>query len=228
MYPGPFLLHGKGICCPIMRIQFKITPTILTVFVLVLMAATFSHARDVEELFPRFPRATELALTPYIHQYMQGTGEHDVLMISDPFCGYCRRAYAHLLHRSDTIKSVRILHLPLDNYPGSDVAVLLIRKFAKTDHLPEFLTFAHAMELPPKELDMDKARGFTFQAFQGEFPQAMEGLTLETLIAEGLAEVKEGADAAISLGFTGTPHIIVDGYHLKGYSRNGLEILLTE
>ena len=79
--------------------------------------AALSQATEITRL--RLPDALP-------KQLATGTGSHDVIFVSDPFCPFCRQAASYLLESLDRIASLKIVHLPLPMHPGADAATWIM------------------------------------------------------------------------------------------------------
>lgn len=168
-----------------------------------------------------------------------GTGSHDVVFVSDPFCPFCRQAASYLLESLGRIASLKIVHLPLPMHPGADAAVWAMeyahaQKDARLDPLA-VMRFAYGeLKIPAQGTALEDARKEVVAQFLQQFPTLAAGL--ETPSAETLLYILKGkyeaqsADTAAQLQrlqVTGTPFILVDGQSVRGFDKARLEKLLT-
>ena len=168
-----------------------------------------------------------------------GTGTHDVIFVSDPFCPFCRQAASYLLESLDRIASLKIVHLPLPMHPGADAATWIMeyateRQSAGVDPLA-VMRYAYAqLRIPAQGTSPDTARKDVVTQFLEQFPALAAGL--ETSSPETFLYILKGkyeaqsADTAAQLQrlqITGTPFILVDGQSVRGFDKSRLEKLLS-
>jgi hypothetical protein len=73
---------------------------------------------------PEFIEAKHL-LEPFEFDHLtgdlifKGDGEHDVTLVTDPFCPYCRNAYNHFRNNRQGIRGFRVIEVPKEMHPGS-------------------------------------------------------------------------------------------------------------
>lgn len=183
---------------------------------------------------------TRLSLPDTLAQPLAtGTGSHDVVFVSDPFCPFCRQAASYLLESLDRIASLKIVHLPLPMHPGADAAAWAMeyardQKDAGLDPLA-VMRFAYgALKAPAQGTALDDARKEVVAQILLQFPALAVGLetpSAETLlyILKGRFEAQSAATAAQlqRLQITGTPFILVDGQPVRGFDKARLDKLLT-
>ena len=192
--------------------------------------AALSQATEITRL--RLPDALP-------KQLATGTGSHDVIFVSDPFCPFCRQAASYLLESLDRIASLKIVHLPLPMHPGADAATWIMeyateRQSAGVDPLA-VMRYAYAqLRIPAQGTSPDTARKDVVTQFLEQFPALAAGL--ETSSPETFLYILKGkyeaqsADTAAQLQrlqITGTPFILVDGQSVRGFDKSRLEKLLS-
>lgn len=183
---------------------------------------------------------TRMLLPEHLSQPLAaGTGSHDVVFVSDPFCPFCRHAAAYLLERLDKIAALKIVHLPLPMHPGADAAAWAMqyareRSDAGLDPLAVMRYVYGDLTVPAQGTGIDVARKEVITQLLRQFPALASGLdapSAETLlyILKGKyeAETVITAEQMQKLGISGTPVILVDGQPVRGFDKAHLEKLLT-
>lgn len=179
-------------------------------------------------------------LKDYGHTILKGTpGKPVVIYVSDPFCPYCRQAFAYLLNKKDSFSELRLAHYPLPSHPGADIASALMAWAA--DKAPkkalDFVRFGYA-DLPvPKVKDrspesLKKAWIQVASAYLAHFPELKAlGKDATAIVAalggsEYAKRVAEDMAKAASMDITGTPVIFVDKVRVVGFEEERLGELL--
>ncbi len=166
-------------------------------------------------------------------QIYTGTGSHDIVFVSDPFCPYCREAFNFLMANMDKISGLKMVHLPLPIHPGADAASWIM-DYAHDSGIraAEIVNFAYTGLKAPVGKIEDEAREDVIKQIIERFPDA---LTKERGNAGALlAWLKNGYQARTLLaidemrkeGITGTPLILVDNIPVRGFDKNALARLL--
>lgn len=173
------------------------------------------------------------------HSLLTGTGTPVVIYVSDPFCPYCRTAFAYLMGKSAAFSEFRLAHFPLSSHPGADIACALMAW--AVDKAPErsldFARFAYADLAAPQVADkspvnMQKAWVEVASAFLARFPElkalGKDGEAIvEALIGSPWEEsVREDMAKAAALDISGTPVIFVGGVRVDGFDHARLGALL--
>lgn len=173
------------------------------------------------------------------HSLLKGTGKAEVVYVSDPFCPYCRTAFAYLMGKSAAFSEFKLAHYPLTSHPGADIACALMAWAA--DKAPErsldFARFAYADLAAPKVADrsqasLRKAWVEVAAAFLARFPelQALGKDGEEIVDALGGSPwdeaVREDMAKAAALDISGTPVIFVGGARVDGFDQARLGALL--
>jgi len=173
------------------------------------------------------------------HPLMKGTGTRTVVYVSDPFCPYCRQAFAFLMGKTAAFGEFRLVHFPLASHPGADIACALMAWAFQNapDKALDFVRFAYT-DLPiPKTADkgqesLKKAWVEVAAAFLARFPEVKAlGADGEAVVAalsgsDWDATVQEDMAKAAGLDVTGTPVIFVDGARVEGFDQGRLNQLL--
>ncbi|MHC1699432.1 MAG: DsbA family protein [Humidesulfovibrio sp.] len=179
-------------------------------------------------------------LKDFGHTILKGTpGKPVVVYVSDPFCPYCRQAFAHLMGKRDGFSEFRLAHYPLASHPGADIACALMAWAA--DKAParvlEFVRFGYADLHVPKVQDkspehLQKAWTQVAGAYLARFPELKALGKDATAIVAALADSQYARQVAAdmakagSMGVTGTPIIFVGNARVEGFDKERLNELL--
>lgn len=162
-------------------------------------------------------------------------GGKTIVLVSDPFCPYCRQLFNYLATRKARISELRMVHRPTGM--AASLASCMILDYA-LDHaaetgvkpwdvasfiyggLPE--TLAKGMQAPLQVLDaiMLKFPGLTVL---GTPEQAVDKLNE----AYGVA-MKNTVESTYPYGITTVPYVFIDGVLLQGFNKNLLNMLLEK
>lgn len=168
-----------------------------------------------------------------------GSGIHEVVLISDPFCPYCREAASYLLDNLHHIATLKLVHLPLPMHPGADAATWIMEysRDAQDSNADPLAVMRYAytgLQAPAQELSADVARKEVVAQFLTQFPALARGAqdkSPEALLYYLKGRYEAETVAAISalqrLQITGTPYMVVDGKPVRGFDKSLLEKLLT-
>lgn len=145
----------------------------------------------------------------------KGSGIHQIVLISDPFCPYCRQVWAYLVEHKDKFKSLKMVHYPIQAASETACAVL---EFARQKRLNIFdiIHFSYS-RLSPGETPSEMLKQYA-----AEFPLLKKywGNDLEAaakkLQTEYLSAIHKEQSEAKDLGIVGTPVTFVDGYMIEG------------
>jgi hypothetical protein len=179
-----------------------------------------------KELAPDVPPEVLHALLADAKVYLTGTGTKEVLILADPFCENSRKTYRQLQGHLEQIRTVRILWVSAFPQKGSDVAAAAAMKMLALGKGEYALKEAFAMDVPPASgiaAARKKALGISTDTFRADLGE----MDLQQLKPE-LDQVKKNTDLAKNIGYTGTPHFIVDGRVLHGYSAPAIRIMLKQ
>jgi len=173
------------------------------------------------------------------HTVFRGTGKPVVTFVSDPFCPYCRTAFAYMLSKSAHYSDFRLAHFPLTSHPGADIACALMVWAAQQapKRQADFVRFAYTDLVLPKIADkspeqMEKAWVQVADAFLARFPELKAlGKNGKAIVAalNGSPYVKavsEDMAKAAGMDISGTPIIFVDDARVEGFDGPRLESLL--
>jgi hypothetical protein len=179
-----------------------------------------------KEIAPDVPAETLEALVSHAGEYLTGSGEKEVLLVADPFCPYTRKTYTLLLRRLEYIRMVRVFLVCRFPKTGSDVAAAFVMRMHAAGKGGSALEAALKLEIP-HESDRDSVRQRVLELLKEAFPHELEEDHFEALRPE-IGRVAKNTDLAHELGYTGTPHIVIDRRVIHGYTRRGIDILLKQ
>jgi len=173
------------------------------------------------------------------HTLMKGTGARSVVYVSDPFCPYCRTAFAFLMGKTASFAELKLAHFPLTSHPGADIACALMAWAADKapDKALDFARFAYTDLPAPKVADkspenMKKAWVQVAAAFLVRFPELKalggDGEAIVAALSGSAwdAAVQEDMAKAAGMDISGTPVIFVDGARVDGFDQGRLGQLL--
>jgi glutaredoxin len=163
----------------------------------------------------------------------QGNGTAEVLMVSDPFCPYCRLGFRYLKDKKQAIKQLRMLQLPFASHPGARASVLGL--FAAASHpgtsFSRAADFAYNTLSPPEKKDKSRANEFILSQFSREFPEAFPSdsqKALKNIQARFETKMKGQIREAEKLGVSATPTIFINGIPVRGFTPEKIDRLLKK
>lgn len=207
-------------------IKYAASPMLMAGFCLLLLAPCAQAAEPIPDAIPEIKPETVKALKAMAHGVKLGNGT-DVVMVSDPFCVFCRMSYDHMVRESDMVGELFVVHVPLAGHPGSDMAGALAGYLAKKGKGREALDLAYSMDQPETKF-YPVAGAIIYKTFQKKFPDELGNMGMEEFITKTFPALFETAQAVSKLGFKGTPHIIVNNRHLNGYKSSWLDLMLSQ
>lgn len=146
-----------------------------------------------------------------------GSGPHNLIAISDPFCPYCRRGWDHIKLNLDRIHTLRLAHFPLN--PASEAACLVMADAFDRDILVfEVTDFSYTVldkTLEPREIIAQYMEFFPELAKAwGHDPAA----ALAHLQQKHLGRVRNEQNTVRTLGITSTPVFFVNQTYIRGFN----------
>lgn len=174
------------------------------------------------------------------HTILKGkAGKPAVVYVSDPFCPYCRSAFAYLMGKKAAFSELRLAHFPLASHPGADIAcaILAWAEAKAPKKALDFVRFAYT-ELPvpavPEKTPeaLDRAWNEVAASFLAKFPELKAVGKDGPAIVEALSdspyarEVAADMARASGLGITGTPVTFVGSTRVVGFDEARLDELL--
>lgn len=154
---------------------------------------------------------------------LQGKGDLDIVVVTDPLCWHCRLGHKLLSEYPDKYRTMRLSFFPRKSFIGSDMAAWIIEEAVGTPDLKEVVDFAYKHLKQPKTEDLDEAREIVLGQFLMTFPQFMK--PGETSLADTAARLKadhephvlKSAELADAAGLPGTPILIAGKHIVMGY-----------
>lgn len=158
------------------------------------------------------------------HTVFEGEGSKNVLLVSDPFCGYCRKAVNWFLDHRENIGKLKVMHVPYSRRVGGDVASWAFTDGVEDVEAGQLLRFIYT-DLEPLEKGAPKEdRKKILKQVMQEFPALKKRWgTPERgyyyLKGKFDQDVnKEKQIAQNKLGVRATPGVFVDGIPVKGWN----------
>lgn len=155
-------------------------------------------------------------------EIFKGTGKHSMIVISDPFCPYCRKGWEYIKTQKGNLKVIRLSHFPLNR--AAEVACLVM---ADAHHhqfkLFEIVDFAYA------RLNSVSNPQDVLVQFMDAFPELKEKWgqdpvnALKYLEENYLAVVREERKNVQALGINSTPVFFVNDVFIKGFNPEKLD-----
>ncbi|MBF0477405.1 MAG: hypothetical protein HQK59_16600, partial [Deltaproteobacteria bacterium] len=180
---------------------------------------SLSHAAMAEATRVNLPDKLSIAV-------FNGSGKHNVVTVSDPFCPACRKVWNHLWNRRDQLKSIRICHYPV--HPGSEVVfAIILHAHAKQISLAEVVNFAYT------KLEMKEKPEEIIQQFFDAFPKLQKSLGGNTTVAYKILTVSYASllnsevSETTSLGVTSVPIVFIDGTMVIGFEEKQITELTS-
>ncbi len=150
---------------------------------------------------------------------LEGKGELDIVVITDPLCWHCRLGHKLLSEVPDKYRKMRLSFFPRKSFIGSDIAAWILEETAGTSDSQEMVDFAYKHLKQPKTENLDEAREVVLGQFLMSFPQLMKpgedtlAATAARLQKDHEAHVLKSAELAKAADLPGTP-ILIAGQHL--------------
>jgi hypothetical protein len=155
----------------------------------------------------------------------KGGGAHQIVLISDPFCPYCRQVWGYLLQHKDKIKLLKLSHYPVNTVSETACAVL---EFAQQKRL----NFFDIINFSYTKLNFAKSPVEILSQYAAEFPMLKKfgGQDLEAAVqklrAEYLPIIQKEQSEIKDLGISGTPMTFVDGEMINGANSTKFDELM--
>lgn len=197
-----------------------------------------------EAILSRAPGVTQVHLPEGLDATLvkRGAGAADVTIISDPFCGYCRRGYAFIARHMDAVRDLTVIHNILFAGRGSDVAAWMM-EYARTRpvDLAAVYDFSYTRlrSAEPRMADgkpRPKPEEAVAEDILGQYRTAFPALFEETggdvramyeLLRERFAEkTTENRDRLVEALLASTPIFVVKGEIVRDFDEGRLARLL--
>lgn len=159
-------------------------------------------------------------------------GVHDVLVISDPFCPYCRRGWQYLMENREKIRTLRLAHFPLND--AAEATIWAVTDFwhkgAALETVQPFdaLDYAYS-RLQPSQNPQDIIKQFleTWPELKTRWGEDAP-TALQYLRQSYQAEVQNERNQVKALGIQSTPIFFIKGEMVEGFNANRLDALLSQ
>lgn len=165
--------------------------------------------------------------------FFKGTGAHEIVMVSDPFCRFCGKAYAYLMTRKAAIKTIRLAHFPLPMHPGAAEACWAIKHAEKKGMAAPVIDFAYSALKPSREemeQGLEKTRLGVCEKIARKFPDLADGMDprafCDYLKKNHQAGVESERKALAGLGIQSVPQISINGETIRGFKPSEMDRLL--
>jgi|GEM_PF-1282947 len=160
--------------------------------------------------------------TDFGHAIYEGTGPHNVIVVSDPFCPHCRRGWEFIKTNLDRIHTLRLAHFPLS--PAAETAGMVMadarhRKSMEFDIIDFTYTLLEPIQDPLQILAQ----------YLEEFPDLTDQWdktpeeALTYLNERFLPEIKAEQHTIRSLGIHSTPIFFVNQTFIKGFNEQKMK-----
>jgi hypothetical protein len=179
-----------------------------------------------KEIAPDVPPGIIEKLLSDAKVYITGRGSKEVLLLADAFCENSRKTYRELLTHREQIRTVRILWVSTFPEKGSEIAAAFAMKMQASGKGESALKTVFELDIPPSA-KIEKARENALVILNEKFRIDFGEMDLQRLKPE-LGHVQRSTNLAKEIGYTGTPHFIVDGRVLHGHSGPAIRILLKQ
>jgi len=150
-----------------------------------------------------------------------GTGDMDIVIITDPLCWHCRLGHKLLGEYPEKYGRIRLSFFPRRNFIGSDMAAWVLEDAAGTEKLKAMVDFAYSDLKQPKTKDLTEARMLVLAQFTEAFPRLLDDVKLEELYVrlqkDHAAHVEESAMLAHAAELPGTPVLVAGEQLLLGF-----------
>lgn len=146
----------------------------------------------------------------------EGRGRHDLVVISDPFCPYCRKGWQFFQSERKKIRSLKVVHFPLHSH-SELVCMALLDAEVRKERVLEMVDFAYNTLKQTAEPE-----GMIEQFFDA-FPnlKTIWGKDAKSAMAylekNYREKVNEETRTAQRLGIKATPVFFIDGHMIEGY-----------
>lgn len=184
------------------------------------------ESRVPREIAPDVPSSVLLALSERADLYFTGGGNKGVLVVTDVFCPYSRKAHDLLMRRMKYIGQIKVLLVTRFPDWGSDLVAAFVEEMHALGKGANALESAYNLEVP-RVNNRAQTRRILLKKLEKAFSGEFNRIGTER-IRSSIEEIEANTQLAESHDYTGTPHIIIGNRVLHGYSRRAVEILLVE
>lgn len=161
------------------------------------------------------------ALVDNANVTIKGTGELDILVVTDPLCWHCRLGHKLLGEYPELYHSVKLSFFPRQSFIGSDMAAWILEDNADSANIKDLVDWAYKDLKQPKTEDLVEARMIVLYQFVEAFPALKGTLSLDELYLrlekDNKQQVDRSAELANAAELPGTPILIAGESMLLGY-----------
>lgn len=165
------------------------------------------------------------------HTLYSGSGQHELVLASSPFCPYCTDAFNFFKKNRDRLSEWRILHMSYEQQPAASAAVWAMMDGTEAVSELELMEFGYT-ELEPVEGTPEEQTEGVIGQFMEEFPELADKwgtpeqakYYLKGKYAEQAAE--EARYIRSRLQVRATPTAYIDGVPVEGLAPARYESLL--
>lgn len=156
--------------------------------------------------------------------FYSGSGEHELVIASSPFCPYCRKAFAYFKNHTDKLSEWRMIHAIYPGNMANNTAVWAIFDGKETVDPLELVSFAYTELEPPQTKESGRRSEAVITQFMERFPELKEkwGTAEQAryFLKGKYAEKAEKASqqASSDLGVQATPKVFIDGIPVTGWA----------
>ncbi len=165
--------------------------------------------------------------------FFKGDGKHEIILVSDPFCPFCVKAYLYLMKNKNIIKKINLAHFPLPMHPGAALACWAVKDAEKKGLGAQVIDFVYTGLKPGREemkSGLEKARLNIAAKIIKKFPKLADGMDAKKfcdyLKTNYEAVIIKERETVIKLGIKSAPYIFVDGKMIRGFKQSKIEELL--
>lgn len=190
--------------------------SLFTILAIALIVPCLAQAEGETGCAPKYLAVAENAVVEF-----SGTGDMDILIITDPLCWHCRLGHKLLNEYPNLYGKAKLAFYPRKSFIGSDMAAWVLRDAAGKDDLKDKIDFAYKHLKQPKTQDLNEARMVVLSQFLVFFPQMLADTDIDTLFTrlknDHEADVLKTAELARTAKLPGTPVLIAGEMILMGY-----------
>lgn len=192
----------------------------LTLFVLLVVALAvpaMAEEKVPNGCDPQYQAIADNALVTLV-----GTGDLDILVVTDPLCWHCRLGHKLLSEYPEKYRTLKLSFFPRKSFIGSDMAAWILEDAVGKNDMRDKLDFAYKHLKQPKTEDVEEARMVILSQFLVFFPQMLGAdQSIEELYAQLQKDHEphtlQSASLAHNAKIPGTPVLIAGEKVLIGY-----------
>ncbi|MCA1793728.1 MAG: DsbA family protein, partial [Desulfobacteraceae bacterium] len=166
---------------------------------------------DIRDLPPDFGK-----------EIFTGTGSHNVIAVSDPFCPHCRKGWEFVKLNQDRLKTFRLASFPLN--PAAETACMIMADaHYRQSQVFDIVDFTYSqLHSAPEPIDIVVQYMEAFPELGQKWGQDPASALAYLTKTYGTA-VQQERNAAQTLGINSTPVFFVNDTFIRGFSAQKLE-----